>query len=231
MQQKRVVRTFAPRVQCARKSHGTFAKASRKMAHRTEDASQSCAPPPKLGRSGASPTISSSPVEAARAEQRPHSHPLRRNRESERLLVTEDRPPLPDGITFHSLRRTYAALRAELGEHPAITAAQMGHRDPRMTLRVYTDVTGMRPKTRMGALLGDGELGSWAPVPNQPEVRSRRQPLSRSQKVPQLQAQRGAGATGLEPATSGVTGRRSNQLSYAPESFGWALLRGPGRQS
>ena len=25
-----------------------------------------------------------------------------------------------------------------------------------------------------------------------------------------------AGATGLEPAASGVTGRRSNRLSYAP---------------
>jgi len=47
------------------------------------------------------------------------------------LLGAEDCPRLPDGITFHSLRRTYAALQAELGEHPSITAAQMGHRDPR----------------------------------------------------------------------------------------------------
>lgn len=74
-------------------------------------------------------------------------------------LAAEDRPPIPDGVTFHSLRRTYAALRAELGEHPAITAAQMGHRDPRMTLRVYTDVTGMKPRTRLGGLLDDGD---WA---------------------------------------------------------------------
>ena len=73
------------------------------------------------------------------------------------LLAAEDRPPLPDGTTFHALRRTYAALRAELGEHPAITAAQMGHRDPRMTLRVYTDVAGIKPRTRLAGLLNEGD--------------------------------------------------------------------------
>ena len=33
-----------------------------------------------------------------------------------------------------------------------------------------------------------------------------------------LQANEATGATGLEPATSGVTGRRSNQLNYAPSA-------------
>src|SRR3954453_10351659 len=36
-----------------------------------------------------------------------------------------------------------------------------------------------------------------------------------------------AGATGLEPATSGVTGRRSNRLSYAP--WGIASIGSRGR--
>ena len=34
-----------------------------------------------------------------------------------------------------------------------------------------------------------------------------------------------AGATGLEPATSGVTGQRSNQLSYAPANCEGGKLR------
>ncbi len=33
-----------------------------------------------------------------------------------------------------------------------------------------------------------------------------------------------AGATGIEPATSGVTGRRSNRLNYAPDYFIQNLL-------
>ena len=135
-------------------------------------------------------------------------------------LAAEDRPLIPPGITFHALRRTYAALRAELGEHPAITAAQMGHRDPRMTLRVYTDVTGLRPRTRLSGLLSDVD---WAPLgTNRPET-TPQPPLSgpRNVETRRLAAGFRAGATGLEPATSGVTGRRSNQLSYAP---GWGRI-------
>jgi hypothetical protein len=42
-------------------------------------------------------------------------------------------------------------------------------------------------------------------------------PLSQATtEVAHMQGSYEAGATGLEPATSGVTGRRSNQLNYAP---------------
>ena len=34
-----------------------------------------------------------------------------------------------------------------------------------------------------------------------------------------------AGVTGLEPAASGVTGRRSNQLSYTPLKQGLVVVR------
>jgi len=140
-------------------------------------------------------------------------------------LAENNEPPLPEKITFHALRRTYAALRAELGEHPAVTPAQMGHRDPRMTLRVYTDVTGVRPRTRLSGLLGDAD---WAPLGTggriQPPAAGRKA-VQATQEAGRLQALRGAGATGLEPATSGVTGRRSNQLSYAPRWTGIAEYR------
>jgi hypothetical protein len=40
---------------------------------------------------------------------------------------------------------------------------------------------------------------------------------SSERQIPLYRAEPKTGATGLEPAASGVTGRRSNQLSYAPE--------------
>jgi hypothetical protein len=46
--------------------------------------------------------------------------------------------------------------------------------------------------------------------------RARRERGALNEKEPLRTQRLSTGATGLEPATSGVTGRRSNQLSYAP---------------
>lgn len=46
-------------------------------------------------------------------------------------------PPLPEGLTPHSLRRTFASILVALGEDPAYVMAQMGHADPKLTLSVY----------------------------------------------------------------------------------------------
>ena len=43
-------------------------------------------------------------------------------------------------------------------------------------------------------------------------------------------AEKVAGVTGLEPAASGVTGRRSNQLSYTPYLDSWWAMTGSNRR-
>jgi integrase len=49
-------------------------------------------------------------------------------------------------ITFHSLRRTYASLRCVCGDDVRYTADQLGHEDPRFTLRVYAKATKRRDR-------------------------------------------------------------------------------------
>jgi integrase len=53
--------------------------------------------------------------------------------------------PITEGLTFHSLRRTVASIRCAT-EDVAYVAAQLGHRDPRFTLRCYTAAVNRRDR-------------------------------------------------------------------------------------
>jgi integrase len=75
------------------------------------------------------------------------------NLERDRLV------PLPEGLTPHKLRHTFASLLFALGKDPVDVMRQLGHTDPAFTLRVYAHA--MRDgdeKQRLRALV-DGSLG------------------------------------------------------------------------
>lgn len=54
-----------------------------------------------------------------------------------RRLAEAERDGLPEGLTPHSLRRTFASLLVALGRDPRYVMGAMGHTDPTLTLRVY----------------------------------------------------------------------------------------------
>ncbi|HVC07989.1 MAG TPA: tyrosine-type recombinase/integrase [Solirubrobacterales bacterium] len=65
-------------------------------------------------------------------------------------------------VSPHSLRRTYASLRAALGDDPVYIAEQLGHRDARFTFRVYQRAAKRRERLSGAHLPAfDGTL-AWA---------------------------------------------------------------------
>ena len=70
--------------------------------------------------------------------------------------------PISERVSPHSLRRTYASLRAAAGDHPVYIAEQLGHTDPGFTFRVYQRAAKRRERLD-GAYLEafDGAL-HWA---------------------------------------------------------------------
>jgi integrase len=52
-------------------------------------------------------------------------------------LAARDLPPLPESLTPHSQRRTFATLLYALGETPPVVMAEMGHTSPNQALRIY----------------------------------------------------------------------------------------------
>ena len=70
----------------------------------------------------------------------PEGGPLRRSLFRQRVwLPAVERPGLK-GLTFHGLRHSAAGLMIELGAHPRIMQARLGHSSIRTTLDVYGHV-------------------------------------------------------------------------------------------
>lgn len=78
-------------------------------------------------------------------------------RANERLTL-EGKPPIPVGVTPHSLRHTFCSLLIANGEDLATIAAQMRHADQTTTLKIYTHVMKHRRSgvaERLDEALGD----------------------------------------------------------------------------
>jgi integrase len=57
-----------------------------------------------------------------------------------RNLADVGRNPLPEGLTPHSLRRTFISVQLALGEDVPYVMRQVGHSDPKVTLSIYAQV-------------------------------------------------------------------------------------------
>jgi hypothetical protein len=71
------------------------------------------------------------------------------------LLEDRGGVPLPDGLSPHKLRHTFASILVACGEDPASVMFQLGHADSAFTLRVYAHMMSREPggRARLKALV------------------------------------------------------------------------------
>ena len=143
--------------------------------------------------------------------------------------TSADRTPDPTASSRQSgleIDPRWAVLRNSrlcmpAGPAPQSTTREVGsartfHHGGRRSGRRPTDCGQRRSGVRLPASELPDDCGARGWVPTRDSSALRRSWRHRRARAADLRAERGAGATGLEPATSGVTGRRSNQLSYSP---------------
>jgi integrase len=63
-------------------------------------------------------------------------------------LAAKDLPPLPEGLTPHNLRRTFAAVPDAPGETPPVVMAEIGHASPNLALRIYAQAMRLSDEER-----------------------------------------------------------------------------------
>lgn len=67
---------------------------------------------------------------------------------AEELLAQRGGQPLPQGISPHKLRHTFASVLIAIGKDPTYVMHQLGHTDPAFTLRVYAHIMRRSPQER-----------------------------------------------------------------------------------
>jgi integrase len=65
--------------------------------------------------------------------------------------------PLPQGLSPHALRRSFASWLVAEDEDPAYVIAQLGHTDPAMTLGLYAQALKSKSRRADRALSGAAE--------------------------------------------------------------------------
>ena len=95
---------------------------------------------------------------------------LRCVEQANQRLQVNGKPPLPDGLSPHSLRRSYASWLIAEGEDPAYVMQQIGHTDPKVTLGIYARAIrngrrSVRSQRRLEALsVPTADALVWAPA-------------------------------------------------------------------
>ncbi len=123
------------------------------------------------------------------------------------------------GVSLHSLRHSHASSLLSNGVPIAVVSERLGHADQNITLSIYSHALPADTKAAakvwndaMADVITEArKAGSQRTLANVCTKGAKKVEVIEKKKV------RMAGTTGLEPATSDVTGRRSNQLNYVPE--------------
>ena len=137
---------------------------------------------------------------------------------AEELLAERGHQPLPQGVTAHKLRHTFASILYVRGEDPPYVMQQLGHSDPGFTLRVYAHA--MRrddgDKERLKSLV---EGRHWAPLGTERRKRRSNQPATTAPEDDETPAGAGPSDHGRGRARTADLSRVKralSQLSYAP---------------
>jgi integrase len=90
---------------------------------------------------------------------------------ADKLLQAAEEAPLPRGVTSHKLRHTFTSILFALGEDAPYVMSQLGHADPKFTLRVYAHVMRRNDDER-ASLKALVEGADWPPLGTKTETAS-----------------------------------------------------------